>query len=99
MNLDILWSFTKIILKKRFHFQWTIPQYNDTTLKLYHYDLGRTSYKIIIAEKIKTIDNEIEQSKSRQYLDSQTTKISFLSSGNVGKYVLLTGKYVLSENS
>ena len=41
---------------------------------------------MIISEKIKTIDNAIEQNKAQYNLDQQTAKISALSSGNVGKY-------------
>ena len=35
------------------------------------------------SEKIKTIDNKIEQNKAQYNLDRQTAKISVLSSGNV----------------
>ena len=38
-----------------------------------------------VSEKIKRTDNEIEQNKSQYSLDSQTAKISALSSGNVSK--------------
>ena len=48
-----------------------------------------------ISEKIKTIDNEIEQNKAHYNLDRQTTNISALSSGNVGKYEFLTAEDVL----
>ena len=48
-----------------------------------------------ISEKIKTIDNEIEQNKAQYNLDRQTANISALSSGNVGKYEFLTGEDVL----
>ena len=48
-----------------------------------------------ISEKIKTIDNEIEQKKAHYNLDRQTTNISALSSGNVGKYEFLTAEDVL----
>ena len=41
---------------------------------------------MIISEKIKAIDNAIEQNKAQYNLDQQTAKISALSSGNVGKY-------------
>ena len=51
-----------------------------------HYDLGRTFYKMSISEKIKAINNKIEQNKAQYNLDRQTSKISGLSSGNVGKY-------------
>ena len=32
-------------------------------------DLGKTYYKMTVSEKIKTIDNKIEQNKARQNLD------------------------------
>ena len=47
-----------------------------------------------ITEKIKTIDNKIEQNKAQYDLDRQTAKISALSSGNDSKYEFLTGKDV-----
>ena len=50
-----------------------------------------------IGDKIKAINNKIEQNKSQYNLDRQTVKISALSSGNVRKYEFLTGKYVLTE--
>ena len=50
-----------------------------------------------ISEKIKTIDNKIEQNKAQNYLDRQTAKISALSSENVSKYEFLTAKDVLPE--
>ena len=50
-----------------------------------------------INEKIKTIDNKIEQNKVQYDLDRQTAEISALSSGNVGKYEFLNGKDVLPE--
>ena len=50
-----------------------------------------------ITEKIKTIDNKIGQNKTQYSLERQTASISALSSGNVGKYEFLTGKYVLPE--
>ena len=53
--------------------------------------------KMRINEKIKTINNKIEQSKARHDLDRQTAKIFALSEGNVSKYVFLTGKDVLPE--
>ena len=49
-----------------------------------------------ISEKIKAINNKIEQSKDQYDLDRQTAKISALSSGNVSKYEFLTGKDVLT---
>ena len=57
--------------------------------------LGRTYYKMTINEKIKTIENKIEQNKAQYDLDKQHAKISALSSGNVSKYEFLTGKDVL----
>ena len=50
-----------------------------------------------ISEKIKTIDNKIEQNKGQYKLDRQTAKISALLSGNVGKFKFLSSKDVLSE--
>ena len=42
-----------------------------------------------ITEKIKTINNKVEQNKSQFNLDRQTAKISALSSGNVSRNELL----------
>ena len=50
-----------------------------------------------ISEKIKTIDNKLEQNKAQYNLDRQTAKISPLSSGNVSKFEFLSGKDVLPE--
>ena len=50
-----------------------------------------------ISEKIKIINNKIEQNKAQYDLDRQTAKMSALSSGNVIKYEFLTEKYVLPE--
>ena len=47
-----------------------------------------------VSEKIKTIDNKIEQNTDQYNLDRQTTKISPSSSVNVSKYQFLTGKDV-----
>ena len=49
------------------------------------------------SEKIKTNDNKIEQVKAQYDLESQTAKISALSSENVGKDEFLTGEEGLSE--
>ena len=49
------------------------------------------------SEKIKTIDNKVEQNKAQNDLDRETAKISALSSENVSKYEFLTGKDVLPE--
>ena len=50
-----------------------------------------------INEKVKAINNNIEQKKVHYDLDRQTAKISALSAGNVSKYECLTGKDVLAE--
>ena len=50
-----------------------------------------------ISEKIKAINNKIEENKAQNTLDRQTAKISALSSGNVSKYEFLTGKDVLPQ--
>ena len=50
-----------------------------------------------ISEKIKAIDNKLEQNKSQCNLDKQTAKSSTLPSGNVIKYEFLTRKDVLPE--
>ena len=48
-----------------------------------------------ISEKIKAINNKIEQNKAQYNLDRQTAKSCALSSGNVSKYEFLTGKDVI----
>ena len=53
--------------------------------QIIHYDLGRTYYKMSISEKIKAINNKIEQNKAQYNLKRQTAKISDLSSGNACK--------------
>ena len=45
-----------------------------------------------ISEKIKVINNKIEQSKVQYNSYRQTAKISALSSGKISKYKILTGK-------
>ena len=50
-----------------------------------------------ITEKIKAINNKINQNKAQYDLESQTAKILALSSGNACKYTFLTGKDVLPE--
>ena len=50
-----------------------------------------------ISEKIKTINNKIEQNKAQYDLDRQTAMISALSSGNISKYEFLMSKDVLPE--
>ena len=49
------------------------------------------------SEKIKAINNKIQQNKAQYDLDQQTAEISALSSRIVGKYEFLTGKDVLPE--
>ena len=39
-----------------------------------------------ISANIKTIDNKIEENKTKYDLDRQTAKISALSAGNASKY-------------
>ena len=50
-----------------------------------------------IYDKIKTINNKIEQRKAQYNLDRKTATISALSSGNVSKYEFLTSKDILTE--
>ena len=52
-----------------------------------------------INEKIKTINNKIEQNKAQYDLDRQAAKISALSSGNISKYEFLTAKDVLEKTA
>ena len=52
-----------------------------------------------ISEKIKAINNKIEQNKAEYNLDRQTAKISALSSWSASKYECLTGKDVLNYNA
>ena len=52
-----------------------------------------------VIKKIKTIDNKIEPNKAQYDLDRQTTKISALSSGSIGKYEFVTGKGLLLEKN
>ena len=52
-----------------------------------------------ICEKIKTINNKIEQNKAQYNLDRQTAKLSALSSGNISKIELLTSKDVFPEKN
>ena len=53
--------------------------------------------KMSIREKIKAVDDKIEQKKAQYDLDRQTTKNSALSSGNFSKYEFLSGKDVLTK--
>ena len=50
-----------------------------------------------VSEKIKTIDNKIEENQAQHDLDRQAAKISALLSGNISGYEFLTGKDVLPE--
>ena len=50
-----------------------------------------------ISEKIKAINNKIEQNKAQYNLERQTAKISALPSGYVSKCEFLSDKYVLPE--
>ena len=50
-----------------------------------------------ISEKIKTINNKIEQNKAQYDLDRQAGKNATLSLRNVSKCEFLTGTDVLSE--
>lgn len=51
---------------------------------------------ITVSEKIKTIDNTIEQYKAQYYLDKQQLRLA-LPSRNVGKYELWTDEDVLPD--
>ena len=53
--------------------------------------------KRTISEKIKKIDDKINQNKSQRDLDKQTTKFSTLASGNINKYEFLMSKDILPE--
>ena len=53
--------------------------------------------KMSNSEKIKAINNKIEQRKAQYNLDRQTTKLFALSSVNISKQEFLTGKDVLPE--
>ena len=66
--------------------------------QIVHYSLRRTCYQNSICEKIRAINNKIEQNKARYDSDRQTTTISALLSENVIKYKFLTSKDVLPDN-
>ena len=59
---------------------------NDTNLPS---DNSRTCTKITFSQKIKTIDNKIEQNKAQYNLRRQNANNLALSSRNVGKYEFL----------
>ena len=42
--------------------------------QIIHCDLGRPYYKITVTEKIKTINNKVEQKKAQYDLDGQTAR-------------------------
>ena len=50
-----------------------------------------------VSEKIKIIDNKMEQNKAQYDLDTQIARNLAWSSGNLEKYQFLTGKNVLLE--
>ena len=50
-----------------------------------------------ISEKIKAVNNKIEQNKAQHDLDRQTATISASSSESVSIYEFLSGKYILPE--
>ena len=50
-----------------------------------------------ISQKIKAVNNKIEQNKALHDLGGQTTKISAFSLGYVSKYEFLTSKYLLTK--
>ena len=52
-----------------------------------------------ITEKMKTINNKIEQNKAQYYLDRQIAKTSALSSENVSKYDFLAGKMLYQKKT
>ena len=52
-----------------------------------------------VSEKIKNIDNKIQQNKAQYDLERQTAKISALLSGSVNKHEFLTGKDILPEKN
>ena len=52
-----------------------------------------------IIEKIKAINNKIQQNKAQYNLDKGTAKVSALLSRNVSKYEFLTGKDVVPEKN
>ena len=59
--------------------------------------MRRTYYNMTDSEKIKTINDKIDQTRAQFNLDRQTAKSLALSTGNVGKYEFLTGEDVVPE--
>ena len=52
---------------------------------------------MIDSEKIKIINNKIQQNKAQNNLETKTAKMSVLPSGTIGKYGVLTGEDILLE--
>lgn len=50
-----------------------------------------------VNEKIKTLDNKIDQNKAQYNINLQTAKMFALPSGDVDKYEFLTGEDILPE--
>ena len=67
--------------------------------QIIYYDLRRTYYKMSISEKIKIINNKIEQNKAQYNLDRWNAKISVLSSGNVIKYEFWLAKMLYEKKT
>ena len=65
-------------------------------IQLYH-KIIHYGYEITFSEEIKGNNNKIKQSKDQHNLDIQSTKISALSSGYVGKCEFLIDGDVLAE--
>ena len=69
--------------------------YTKESIKIYEEPI----IKMTVIEKTKTIDNKTEQNKAQYDLDSQTARITPLSSGKFSKCYFLTGKDVLPEKT
>ena len=52
---------------------------------------------MIDSEKIKIINNKIQQNKAQNNLETKTAKMSVLPWGSIGKYGVLTGEDILLE--
>ena len=52
-----------------------------------------------ITEKIKTVDNKIEQDNAQYSFDRQTAKTSALPSGNVSRYEFLSKTFYQNKVS
>ena len=84
----------KDFAKKNFQFFSFLVNYT-TLSSVFPLRFRKNLYKMTVSEKIRTIDNKIEQNKA-QY-GRQNAKILALSSENVGRYEFLTSKDVLRE--